>query len=74
MTCLTCRVEMVRQDDHYFCPICEGEFFPAGYFGREYSEEEERLWAYYRRLYCKALRDERATAKVDRRMWQLAGI
>lgn len=33
-----------------------------------------RLWQYYRRLYYKALRDERETARVDRKVARLAGI
>jgi Zn-finger nucleic acid-binding protein len=67
MRCPTCQVEMVLLDDeHYQCPACLGEFFPAAYFGK-LDEEYLQLWELYKTIYYKALRDERETYRQYRK-------
>lgn len=67
MRCPTCRIDMTYSDERYFCPTCRGEFFPAEYFKRREDEQYRQLWELNQRLYYKALRDERETARVGRK-------
>lgn len=74
MLCITCRVDMMFKDDHYTCPACGGEFFPAEYFKRREDPDYMAAWEWSRRTYWKALRDERETARVSRKVARMAGL
>jgi hypothetical protein len=65
---------MMMVDEHYQCPACDGEFFPAEYFKRREDPDYMAAWEWSRRTYWKALRDERETARVSRKVARLAGI
>lgn len=74
MRCITCRVDMMMKDDHYVCPACGGEFFPAEYFKRRDDEEYQLLWEWSQRRYYKALRNEKETTWVGRKVARMAGL
>jgi len=74
MTCPTCKVEMMIKDDHYYCPICDGEYFPAEYFKQREDPGYMAAWAWSMLKYYAAMRDGKETARVSRKVAKLAGI
>jgi len=74
MKCPKCSVDMMMVDEHYQCPACDGEFFPAEYFKQREDSAYMEAWEWSMRTYWQAMRDEKETARVGRRMARMAGI
>lgn len=73
MKCPACKVDLMFKDDHYQCPTCDGEYFPAEYF-KKMDLAYMPLWEWSMTVYWKAMRDERETARIDRKSMRMAGI
>ncbi|WP_161822340.1 hypothetical protein [Sporotomaculum syntrophicum] len=60
---------MNKDHDHWNCPICRGEFYSAAA-----ACGIDDAWQYSMTHFYKAMRDEKRTTRVDRKVARLAGI